>query len=504
MGGHQEKFGLWRSILWPVHRSEFKKVISMLILISLLCCAYSILRNLKDTIILTAKHSGAEVIPFLKVWGMLPGAILATWCYTRLARRFSREGVFYIVMGFYLLYFFLFAFVLHPYSHVLHLDSLGDFLSQHLSSGFSGLIAMIRNWTFTSFYVISELWAPVMLGLLFWGFVNEHTEVSQAKRTYGILNVGSNIAPVLGGGIGILCANLFSFEAVSKTADAWGRTLTSTITTLGILMIASMAIFYWINRKIVVKVEEKEEEQVERTEKLSVRESIRYILKSRYLTCLALIVLGYNISINITDVLWKKQLTKFFTDPNEMLAHMNMITMGIGIIGTVGGTLFSVMVSRLGWTFTALLTPVAMTIMAIGFFIFLFSGDVFASLSMAMFGATPFALTVYFGSFQYCVSKAGKYSVFDASKELAFLPLDSSSKTKGKAAIDGLGSAIGKSGASLTYQCLIIFFGGVAASTPYISVILFVVLATWIASVFLLGGQFKKATGAQPAFSAKN
>src|SRR5580658_5006214 len=92
-------FGLLRAIFWPVHRTEVKKVLSMLLLLFFLCVTYGVLRNLKDTIILTAKHSGAEVIPFIKVWGMLPGVFCATWLYTRLRRYFSKESVFYLIIS---------------------------------------------------------------------------------------------------------------------------------------------------------------------------------------------------------------------------------------------------------------------------------------------------------------------------------------------------------------------------------------------------------------------
>jgi len=102
---------------------------------------------------------------------------------------------------------------------------------------------------------------------------------------------------------------------------------------------------------------------------------------------------------------------------------------------------------------------------------------------------------VYCGSIQNCLSKASKYSVFDATKELAFLPLDAESKLKGKAAIDGLGSGLGKSGSSLTYQGFIILLGSVALSTPYIAGILFAVLVAWILCVVSLGKQFKAMTG---------
>jgi ATP:ADP antiporter, AAA family len=132
--------------------------------------------------------------------------------------------------------------------------------------------------------------------------------------------------------------------------------------------------------------------------------------------------------------------------------------------------------------------------MALSFFTFMFCGDAMMSLSATLFGVTPFAMTVYCGSIQNCFSKACKYSVFDASKELAFLPLDAESKLKGKAAIDGLGSGIGKSGSSLTYQGFIILLGSVALSTPYIAGILFVILLAWIFCVAALGKQFKQMT----------
>jgi AAA family ATP:ADP antiporter len=150
------------------------------------------------------------------------------------------------------------------------------------------------------------------------------------------------------------------------------------------------------------------------------------------------------------------------------------------------------MVHRWGWTLPAILTPFVMLVMAIGFFSFLFFGDILSSVAFAVAGLTPLACTVYFGSAQNCLSKAGKYSLFDASKELAFLPLDAEARWKGKSAIDGLGSGVGKSGASLTYQGFIILLGSVALSTPYIAAILLVVLAGWIYAVVFIGKQFKQ------------
>ncbi len=492
----KNQFSFWRSIAWPIHRSEAKKVLSMLLLMGLLCISYSILRNIKDTIILTAKSSGAEVIPFIKVWGILPGAIIATWLYTKLRSRFNREQVFYVIVAGFVSYFLLFAFVIYPYSDTLNLTSFGDVLREKLPSGFNGLITMICNWTFSTYYVISELWSVLVLTILFWGFANDITPLSQAKRCYGMFNIGSNLAPILGGSLAIMFVNQLMASPESVTGDQWHQSLIRLTLLISFFAALAMGVFYWINRKVIPNephAKDSHAESVKKSNKkrLSLRDCIRYIAGSKYLICLACIVLGYSIAINFTDVLWKAQLKKHFTDPTAMISHMNKVTIGIGCVATMGGLFFSVLVRRLGWTFVAILTPVVMVVMGIGFFSFLFYGDTLTSLALSVMGTTPLALTVYFGSMQNCLSKAGKYSVFDASKELAFLALDSESRLRGKAAIDGLGMGIGKSGASLTYQVLLLSMGSIAMSTPYIAGILVMVFAAWLYSVRYISKEFK-------------
>jgi AAA family ATP:ADP antiporter len=320
--------------------------------------------------------------------------------------------------------------------------------------------------------------------------------VGEAKRTYGILNIGSNVAPIIGGFLALMLSQSVHLPGLNK-ADAWGQTISTLVLLICFLATCALFLYRWISRRILLQgptLVQPTEQSEEQQKRLSIRESIRYISRSKYLIALSIIVLGYNISINLTDVLWKEQLKRLFVDPNRMLEHMNMITIGIGCFATLGAFFFSFMVTRLGWTFTALLTPLIMTSMAIGFFTFLFAGDTMTSFAGALFQTTPLAMSVYCGSLQNCLSKASKYSVFDASKELAFLPLSSESKLKGKAAIDGLGSGLGKSGSSLTYQCFIILFGSVALSTPYIAIVLFIVFAAWLISTYTLGKQFQQKT----------
>src|ERR1700730_4386049 len=114
------EFSKIRSFLWPIYRHEVKKVVPMMLMLFLICFNYSILRNVKDALVVTAKSSGAEVIPFIKVWVLLPMAILFTLIFTRLTNRYSQEKVFYFIISAFLIFFGCFTFFLYPHHELFH------------------------------------------------------------------------------------------------------------------------------------------------------------------------------------------------------------------------------------------------------------------------------------------------------------------------------------------------------------------------------------------------
>lgn len=495
-----KEFGILRSFFWPVYSHEARKVVPMLLMLFLICFNYSILRNLKDSLVVTA--SGAEVIPFIKVWVMLPTAILFTYIFTRLSSVYSQERVFYIMITLFLTVFALFAYVLYPLRDVLHPTATASFLQGTLPVGFKGLIAMCCNWTFTGFYVMCELWSTSIMSILFWGFANEVTKVSEARRFYGVLGLGASFAATAAG----QSANFISQGGVFNPSlpfghDAWEQMLMILIFAVIVSGVVTMGIFRWMSRNVLTDPcfdEFHHEKKVFKAKKkLSIRESFEYLSTSKYLMCIAVLVVSYNLVIHMVEVVWKDQLARLYPSPSDYNVYMNNVTSLIGIFATFTALSIAKLIERLGWTGTAVITPIMMLVTSAGFFSFLCFQEYWSTSITVLMGATPLAIAVFFGSAQNCLSKAAKYSVFDSTKEMTFIPLSHESKLRGKAAIDGVGSRLGKSGGALMHQGLLMGLGTVSASAPYVAAIVLLVVFVWILVTKSLGKQFNDLVASQ-------
>jgi ATP:ADP antiporter, AAA family len=229
--------------------------------------------------------------------------------------------------------------------------------------------------------------------------------------------------------------------------------------------------------------------------KISIRESFSYLSNSKYLICIALLVLCYNLVINLVEIVWKDQLRQLYPSTIEYSRYMNYVTSTVGIIATLTSLFISQFIVRFGWTRTALITPVSMLLTSGGFFAFMLFREDLAEPVFLLTGTTPLAIAVFFGASQVCISKACKYSVFDSTKEMAFIPLGHECKLKGKAAIDGVGSRLGKSGGSVIHQGLLMIFGTISVSAPYVAAILMLVIIGWMVAVRSLGKQFTAIIG---------
>lgn len=482
----------------------------MLFIFFFITLDYNILRTLKDSILITAKHSGAEVIPFAKVWGVFPGAVFMTLLYTWLSNRMSRENVCYVITSIFLTYFFLFAFILYPIRDLIHPHTTADNLATILPSGFKGLIALFRYWSFTIFYVMCELWSSMVFAVLFWGFANQITRVSEAKRFYGLMGIGINFSGIFAGMISVYCCTQMTQVPLLFAEDAWHQSVLALVSIVLVSGILALALFRWMNRVVLTDPQYYDPAHI-KTEgevkgKLSIRESISVLLGSRYLVCIALIVIFYNVVINLTEVLWKHQVKELYPDPMDYTVYMNQIVSMIGGVATLCSLFVAGnAIRKYGWTFTALITPAILFLTSVAFFAFFFMNKVSPTMIIPSLGVTPLMVVVFLGSAQNILSRAAKYSVFDATKEMAFVPLSPETKLVGKAAIDGVCSRFGKSGGSMILQSLLLVFTSLTACAPYVALALVVLIGMWSAIVSSLGRQFAKhsiAPGVAPTPSS--
>ena len=177
---------------------------------------------------------------------------------------------------------------------------------------------------------------------------------------------------------------------------------------------------------------------------------------------------------------------------------MESVTKITGIVATFSAIFITGnVIRRFSWTTSAMIPAAITLITGLGFFTFvLFQHSGLETLA-AVAGFTPIAFGLLLGSLQNVFTRASKYTFFDATKEIAFIPLSNESKLKGKAAIDGVGSRLGKSGGSVIHQGLLLIFTTVSASTPFVAGIFLIVLLIWILSVVSLGKQFDQLVEAE-------
>ena len=78
------------------------------------------------------------------------------------------------------------------------------------------IIPLVGNWTYTLFYILSELWGSAVLSLLFWQFANAITPVKEARRFYGMFGFVGNFGLLISGPAIMLISNYDSKSRIDS------------------------------------------------------------------------------------------------------------------------------------------------------------------------------------------------------------------------------------------------------------------------------------------------
>lgn len=483
-----------RSALFPIHNHELKKFLPTGMIMFFILFNYTVLRDVKDTLIQTAPGIGAtEIIPYLKFGLVLPSAILFVVMYTKLANVLNQEKIFYTLVTPFLVYFGLFALVLYPNIESLHpsIEAVQALQAEYPRMKF--IFPIWGLWTYSAFYVLSELWGSVMISLLFWQFANEITRTQEAKRFYAMFGLLANVALIFSGQTG----RYFSAvrDSLPEGVDPWGYTLNYLMTFICLSGVIIMAIYRWMNVNVLTDkrfydAADTSKKSKKKKPKLSVGESFKYLLSSPYLGLIAVLVICYGVSINLVELVWKEEVKRYYTTPNEFNEFRGMFSTMVGVFTMAMIMTCKGIVRKFGWYTGAVVTPIVIAITSAIFFGLVLFEDAVNPL-ITITGATAAYVAVMVGATQNVLSKGAKYSLFDPTKEMAYIPLDQELKMKGKAAVDVIGGRLGKaSGGVIAIALFTIFSGGIAEITPYVAVIVGVISVVWILAAGALGRKY--------------
>jgi len=484
--------GALRDAIFPIYgQYEVTKFLSLGAIKFFVVFVLTLTRDTKDTLVVT--QCGAEAIAFLKVYGVLPSAAAFIALYNRMSQSLPRRALFYSTCIPFFFFFLLFDAAIFPNAAAIQpapgavlaaMRRLAGRPSLGQRGGAAAVVASIlTHWTSALFYVVSEVYSSVSVGILFWQHANDVVGVAQAKRFYPLFGQMSSLAPIVAGQYVVRYAS-----RAGEFGESMHR-LTHAITISGI----AICVMYHFSNEYIKRNEppnakdDAKAAKKKKKPKMTMVESAKFLGSSQYLRLVATLVIGYGLSINFTEIIWKSLVKKAHPDPVDYQRFMGNFSSAVGLatflVIFAGGNV----IKHLGWRVGAVATPTTMAALAAPFFLCVLLGGTKSGASLKA--------AVLVGAVQSLLSKATKYALFDPTLQMAYIPLDDESKVRGKAAIDVLGSRVGKSGGSLVLQGLVVAFGSAVDAAPAVAAVFYAVLFAWIRAANKLSVLFAEASG---------
>jgi len=479
---------------WPIHNSELPKFFSISALMFCILFIQNVIRATKDSVINTMV--GVESISFLKFWGVLPAAVIFALVYVKLVNMFKPETLFYVIISTFVGFFALFGIVIYPCHETLHLskETANAFVASY--PHLKWFILLAANWGFSLFYIIAELWPNAAFAVLFWQFVNGVSSVDQSKRFYPMFALFGQTGLFFSGYLlekqkfwGTYLHNDFGLAQNSNIAAT--QFVMFVVTMFGLL---SLFFFWFINRCVLeTRANDLVKFKVEKKKKMSVLESFKFVASSRYIMLIAVMLTCYGLAINLVEGPWKAMATKMYTNPEDYSAFVGSYLKMTGILTLIFVLVGSNIVKWLGWYAAAIITPAMMFVTGVVFFYAANFQSEFLIGICIMIGYDPVMLAIVFGAIQNVVTKSTKYTLFDSTKEMAYVPLDDDLKVKGKGAVDSIGIKLGKSASAFIQMSIFFIFPNATqlSISPYLMVVFIAVCITWIWAVSKLGKEYE-------------
>ncbi len=459
---------------WPVETKEQKKTFFMLLVLFFVSFVYSILRTLKITILLADPTLPSQAVSYLKIFGIMPAALVFTWLAIRMQSLYGQKMTF---LGMNFLFATLFAIL------ALYILPYQDFYRLHFS-GTHELIALVNSWYITVFYVAAEMWSSIMLNMLCWGIIIEVTDLKDSKRLYGLFSLAGNLATYAAGLWGSSTIDnqiRYFYNLADHAIPTWEQSLFFQMVVLwGVQAVIALCF------QIAISSQKIEHQKVlNKKVRLGFWKSIEIALKNPIIRNVSLMMISFNIVYHLVDVIHNDSVRMVFAgSPKAMNSYLNLVGKYLGIYAVVFSWLLSgSFVRRFGVFASLLFTPILWSFLSV--LDVLSTAQIIPSIAFNWAAvAVPMSLLSF--SLILSVGRAAKFTIFDTAKEMSFLSLSLEDKRLGKASVDGLTSRLGKSGGAWIVIITLSHFGSIAASIFPLKVAIFLAYGLWFGSIFSL------------------
>lgn len=461
----KELTGLQNHVLSP--SALVRKFISLGWMLFFIAVNYVILRDMKTTLLITATDIGT--LTFVKLYLSLPVYLMSGILYVLLCHIVSREKLFYVILIPFLIFFAAFALFIYPNPQISK----------------NGIVV---------FYLLAELWGPVILTVLFWQFANEIMSVKEAKKVYILLGLFPTVGMIVGS---LIITHYSQATEGFPSEEAIGITLNYLMAVLTICGIATLAVYYWMTKKVLNDPRIYTPTPQVSTEKgspLSFMKSLENIFKSPYLWLIIGIIFASTVWSNIIQIIWKGQFWVFYPTKNDYNAIMGTLSVTAGSLGIAFMFIEYIVLARCRWITAALVPAILTFIMGLIFLGLILYADGKDPL-MPFMGTSLSKAIVWIGNLSVRIPQIS--SLFAVTLLIAYIPLDQDIKTKGRAVVEIIFARIIISiGYFLGTQLLMTggFSSGVRNYTniiPWVALVLIALMTLWILCVKALSKRFE-------------
>ncbi|MEM1283678.1 MAG: Npt1/Npt2 family nucleotide transporter [Chlamydiota bacterium] len=459
-----------------IKKDELSLFIPLFVIMSCIVFNTKVLKILKDTIVVTTPEMGAELIPFLKTWLLIPISLGLICVVVRLMRVTSFLNVFFVATAFFLFIYVGYVFFISPIQSELTPHFLINYLDATLPYYLHKMVRIIEFWPICLFYVICDTWPIILLSMLFWKFTSVAVTHEQGKRFFPIFSIDIG---------GILMTPLLSLIGLVAGAYAlegellWKIQLEAlTLVVVAVGGIQSVVFYRLYKSTGIINLEEEKSNK----KKVPIKEVLDYA-RSPFFGSLAIMIFMFEFSDNLFDVLWKDTLGNYHPEPENFSRYLGAVTTVTGVFTSIIPLVLTrFLLKNLSWSAVAIITPFLRIFLCLAFFGCLF----FPELAMKMgapFGLDALGFTVFVGGIQSCLMQMAKCTVFDNTKDLALMLAPKEEQGAARAFSDALATKFGKSSSCLAQQGVLMSHLSLQAASPFIACLIGVSIPLWLFSI---------------------